>query len=270
MNKQKLPLFLVCLFFIVQSGFSVPLTSLVSTSHAELLRESGDFITETHQRNPAPVLLPMNTELRQAFTNVRNGLNPNIMIETLYLYRKPANSHTDPGSWNNTQKTGLYNQLLALSTLTGLEYYSPSREEMRTFFEYSQVVDGPDTKYPLPDPVFTVPPAELTIYARQVDLTFGDNIYKYDYINTRDCIFFIQENLDTLSISLVPVIRRGNLRSIMAVFDCGDSLLIYTVIMARTLSVPGMGDRINNSFSNRAEALLKWFSGRAEIVFTAE
>jgi hypothetical protein len=76
--------------------------------------------------------------------------------------------------------------------------------------------------------------------------------------------------MDALNITMVPVIRKGNLRSMMAVFDCGDSVLIYTVIMTRNLSVPGMRDRINISFANRAEALLKWFSGRAEMVFTTE
>jgi hypothetical protein len=269
-TKKSIFLILSGFLLIVHSGFSVPLESLVSNSHAAQLRSSGDFITETQHRNPTPVLLPMNTELRQTFTNIKNDVNPSMMIETLYLYKKPVNSHTDSGSWNNTQKIRLFNQLLALSTLTGLEYYSSSREEMRVFFEHSQVIDGLENKYPVPDPVFSVLPEALTLYVRQVDLTFGDNIYKYDYSTTRDCIFFVQENIDTLSITMVPVIRKGNLRSIMAVFDCGDSLLIYTVIMTRNLSVPGMRDRINSSFASRAEALLKWFSGRAEIVFTTE
>jgi hypothetical protein len=270
MTRKSILLFLSGFLFIVHSGFSVPLESLVSNSHAEKLRSSGDFITEAQHRSPAPILLPMNTELRETFTNIKNDLNPRMMIETLYLYKKPANSHTSSSSWNNSQKTRLFNQLLALSTLTGLEYYSSSRDEMRIFFEHSQVIDGLENKYPIHDPVFSEPQEKLTLYARQVDSTFGDNIYRYDYTTTRDCIFFVQENLDTLTVALVPVINKGNMRSIMAVFDCGDSLLIYTVIMARNLAVPGMGDRINASFASRAEALLKWFSGRAEIAFTTE
>jgi hypothetical protein len=134
MTRKSIFLFLSGFLFIVHCGFSVPLESLVSGSYAAQLRSSGDFITEAQHRNPAPVLLPMNNDLRQTFTSIKNDVNPNMMIETLYLYRKPANSHTDSGSWNNTQKTRLFNQLVALSTLTGLEYYSSSRDEMRIFF----------------------------------------------------------------------------------------------------------------------------------------
>jgi hypothetical protein len=37
--------------------------------------------------------------------------------------------------------------------------------------------------------------------------------------------------------------------------------------MAKTVSVFGMGDRIGHSFTNRAKAILKWFTGRADEVF---
>ena len=52
----------------------------------------------------------------------------------------------------------------------------------------------------------------------------------------------------------------------MAVIDAGDSLLIYAAAMAKTASVPGMGDRIGSSFTNRVKAILKWFVGRANGV----
>jgi hypothetical protein len=52
----------------------------------------------------------------------------------------------------------------------------------------------------------------------------------------------------------------------MAVIDCGDSILIYAVSMVNSLSVPGLRDRITGSFSSRAEAILKWFTGRLDTV----
>jgi hypothetical protein len=205
--------------------------------------------------------LPADSELRQFFTKSIESLNPGIMVESLYLYKKPLYSVGVP------QKTGLYNQLLAISTLTGIQYYSASRQTMRTLFEYSRVIDGPETKNVLPDPVYSVPPAELAIYSRQKDLTFGDNIYRYNYASAQNGIFFVQENVTSLNVSLVQAIGKGNLRSVMAVFDCGDVLLIYIASMARAVSVPGMGERIGTSFSNRAEAILKWFTGRADLIF---
>jgi hypothetical protein len=37
--------------------------------------------------------------------------------------------------------------------------------------------------------------------------------------------------------------------------------------MAKAASVPGMGDRIGASFTNRINAVLQSFSGRADSVF---
>jgi len=263
--KKKIAILLLTAVF-VPFLFSVPLESIVPGQAAQL-RSTGDLITETQLRNSSPKLLPLDSELRQFLTVAIGSLNPNIMVESLYLYKKPDYAHTDPGVWNDTQKAGLFNQLVAISTLTGIQYYSASRGAMRTFFEYSSVVDGPDTKYPLPDPVYPAPPAELTLYARQTDLTFGDNIYRYNYSTAKNGIFFVQENMTDLTYMRVPVIGKGNLRSVMAVFDCGDTLLFYIVSMTGVGSVPGVGNRIGSSFSNRAEALMKWFTGRADLVF---
>jgi hypothetical protein len=66
---------------------------------------------------------------------------------------------------------------------------------------------------------------------------------------------------------LIPVINSGNLKTVMAVIDCGDSILLYAVSMVKALSVPGVKDRVSNSFSNRAQAVLNWFSGRLDNRF---
>ena len=274
MIKRGLLFFKFFLFAVVPCVFSTPLDRLITSGYASRLLSSADSsIVETQLRNPSPKLLPFDVDLRQFITTAIDALDPNIMVETLYLYKKPVQSRTSADSWDNTQKTGIFNQLLAISTLTGIEYYSASREEMRTLFEYSQVIDGPETKYPLPDPVYASPPAELSLYARQVDLTFGDNVYRYDFMTTQNGIFFAQENLTALAlasipVARIPVVRSNNLRSIMAVFDCGDTLLIYSVSMAKAFSAP-IGERIGNSFSNRADAVLKWFSGRVDMVLSA-
>jgi hypothetical protein len=53
----------------------------------------------------------------------------------------------------------------------------------------------------------------------------------------------------------------------IAIIDTGDSLLIYAAAMAKAASLPGIGDRIGASFTNRAKAILQWFTGRADKVF---
>ena len=270
MGLSKRAIIVFFLFFsTVFLIYAVPLENLVSAAHVQQLRNASagrdrnNLIIQTHFNNTAPVLMPRNNELQRIVTDARNTLNPNILVESLCLYKKPAQYHTTADIWNNTQKTGVFNQMLAISTLTGIQYYSSSRSETRTFYEYSSVIDGPQTKRPLNDPVF-IHPASLTLYARQIDLTFGDNIYSYDYVSSRDAVIFTQENVTALTVGILPVIGKGNLRSVMAVMDCGDSILIYAISMVNAFSVPGLRDRISNSFNSRADAILKWFSDRLD------
>jgi len=248
--------------------FSMPLEDLVSAAHAQQLRASNDFIIRTQTRGFTPALWPNKSDLRQTVNGAIAGLNSSIMVEILYLYKKPAQLHTSAASWDEKQRTQVFNQVPSISTMTGLHYYSETRDALRLFYDYATVIDGPVTKKPIADPVFPQPPKELTLYARQKDLTFGDNIYRYDYLTTNDAIYFIQENITSMTIGIFPVIGKGNLRSIVAIIDCGDSILIYALSTARMISVPGISNQVSASFSNRAEALLKWFSGRLDSEFT--
>ena len=260
---MKRSFIIMAVFFLaLPSAFSVPLETLVSDAYAARLRASSDLIIETQLRNPALRLMPGNSELRQYINGIRSTLNPNMMVEALFLYKKPDNFHTPHNNWDSQQKIQVFNQILAISTLTGIQYFSASRNAMRTFYEYSSVVDGPQARNPLPDPVFSQLPNSLTLYARQRDLSFGDNIYRYNYINTPDSVFFDQENITPMNYGIVRAINRNNLRSVIALFDCGDSILIYAISMARAASLPGMGDRIGNSFQNRAGAVLNWLTNR--------
>jgi hypothetical protein len=264
--KKKLILILLFFCTVFSGVFSqtqVQPEDYIDSGYAGRLRSSGSHITETQLRNPVLKLMPRHTSLRNFVEEARKSVDPNLIVETLYLYKKP----TAAGAWNDVQRTGLFNQMLALSTLTGIQYYSESRKTMRTFYESSMVIDSPESKRPLPDPVYSAPLSSLSIYARQKDLTFGDNIYRYDYRTTGDAFIFLQENMTALSAGIIPAVGRNKLQSVMAVIDCEDYLLIYAVSMARVVSVFGMGDRISNSFSNRANAILQWFTAGVDRIF---
>jgi len=259
--KNRLLIVLMVLFFAPRA-FSLPLENIVLPEYAAQLRSSNEIILEAQLRNPAPMLLPANFELKQFIGSVQNTLNPSLMVEALYLYKKPDAFHTSIYSWDERQKTGIFNQITAISSLAGIQYFSASRNAMRTFYEVSGVIDGPQTRNPLPDPSFSQLPASYSLYARQRDLTFGDNVYRYDYVNRNDIIYFSQENMTSLTYGIIPAIGRGSLRSVIAIIDCGDSILVYALSMARAASLPGMGDRISSSFSNRAAAVLGWLTSR--------
>jgi hypothetical protein len=239
------------------------LEELVGADRAAALTVAG-IITEVQLKKPAPVLVPNHGGLRTILDQSMQNLDPGLFVETLYRYPKPANSGL---LWSDSEKAGLYNGALALSTLSGIQYYSASRKAMRTFYETSRVIDSPDNKRVLADPVYGSPPAALKIFARQKDLTFGDNIYQYEYRTGGDFLLFIQENLTVMNVGIIPAVGKNKLRSLVAVIDAGDSLLIYAASMAKASSLPGLGERIGNSFTNRAEAILKWYAGQADKAF---
>lgn len=257
-------IFVLLLAFMVFSPLAA--ASLEELTGAEQAAEllGGEIITRVQLKEPRPLLIPRHPVLLQLVDDLMRSLGPGLFVESLYRYGKPADA-ADP--WTEEERTRLYNGALALSSLTGIQYYSASRKTMRTFYEYSHIIDGANTKQALPDPVFSEVPRELRIYARQKDLTFGDNIYQYDYSADADSLIFVQRNLSAMNVGIIPAVGKNRLHSVVAVIDAGDSLLVYAASMVKAVSLPGLGERIGNSFTNRAEAMLQWFSGQADKAF---
>ena len=258
--KSKLLLILLCAVSITPT-FGATLDDLLGAGQAANLSTAAEPVTEVQLKNPSPRLLPNYDALRRLVVETQSGLDPNLFVETLSLYRKPS------GALSEAEMTALLNRMTAISTLAGIEYYSESRKSMRTFYETSFVINDPSGKKPLPDPVFTAAPASLVLYARQKDLTFGDNIYRYDYQAEKDALFFVQENYTAMSIGIIPAVGKNKFRTVLAVIDAEDSLLIYAAAMAKAVSLPGLGDHIGASFTNRAQAILKWFAVQADGIF---
>lgn len=266
MCNCRIVLIAACAALAIQSPlFAATVEELAGAERAAALSAGKGPIIEVQLKKPSPLLLPRHNEVRRLVAETMASLEPNLFVEALSLYKKPADANG--GHWSAAEQTSLFNQIVSLSTLAGIEYYSVSRKTMRIFYESSQVIDSPAAKNAIPDPVYVAPPASLTLYARQKDLSFGDNMYRYDYICSEDGIFFVQDNLTVMNYKIFPVAGKNKFRTVMAVIDSGDSLVVYAAAMAKAASVPGLGDRIGNSFNNRAAAMLSWFSGRADAAF---
>jgi hypothetical protein len=257
-------LFALALVLGLSPAAALSLEELAGAETAAELR-AGKILSHVQLKNPSPALAPRHGELRDILDRTLAELGSGIMAESLTLYEKPPSASRP--AWNGAERAALFNSALAISSLRGIQYYSASRGAMRTFYEYSQVIDSPESKQELPDPRYTEPPAGLSLYARQRDLTFGDNIYEYRYFTGPDSLIFVQRNLTALKIGVISAVGKDKLRSLAAVIDAGDSLLIYAVSLAKAAALPGLGSRISNSFTNRAQAVLGWFSSRAGGAF---
>jgi hypothetical protein len=257
-NKPRL-LFVACRLSLAAVCFASPVSVLVDSAVAESLLR-GDLVSEARFGGARPVLAPEYAPLRSILERSGEAISPSITVESLYLHKKPAGFNA--GGWTRAEETAVFNTLVSLGTLAGTQYYSKSRGRMRTFYETSAVIDGPREKKPLADPKFSPDtlPAGLTLYARQKDLSFGDNVYRYDYFVDGASIIFTQTNYTRLSYGIIPLAAKEKLVSVVAVIDADEYFLIYIASMAKAPSLPGLNRKAGDSFSSRAEALIKWFT----------
>jgi hypothetical protein len=260
-NKIQGFVFIIILGFIGPYISGLDLEDYMMPDQAEALL-AGEKPVLVQFNNIRPRLAPWSEALSVLLAHERQSLDPSVMVEVLYIYQKPPEA--EKTAWTEEEEAGIFNHILALSSLAGIQYFSASRNEIRVFYETSSVIDAPSTKKNIPDPVYPRPPAQLTVYARQKDGTFGDNIYQYDFRYAPGKIIFSQENLTSFFYGIIPVVGKNKLRSTAAIFDAGDHILVYIASMANVASLPGMRDRIGNSFANRAEAIYKWFTGQAD------
>jgi hypothetical protein len=252
------------LFLVSVPAFPLSLEELAGEEAAAELR-GGKTLSHVQLKDPSPALAPRHGSVQALLEGTLAELGTGIMAESLALYEKPPSAARP--AWTEAERTALFNSALAISSLAGIQYYSASRGAMRTFYEYSRVIDSPDTKRELADPRYPELPAALSLYARQRDLTFGDNIYEYRYHAGPDFFVFVQRNLTALKIGIISAVGKDKLRSLVAVVDAGDGLLVYAVSLAKAAALPGLGTRIGSSFTNRAQAILGWFSAQADGAF---
>lgn len=198
---------------------------------------------------------PRAEELRSAIL----GEKPTILVETLFALKRPRPA--EPGA-AGAELALVYGILRSVGSLQGIEYWSASRNRMRVFYEESWRVDDPVAKRRLPDEPAPAPgaiPASETVYAHQKDLTFGTNLYRFDYSFRDDAILAVQTNLTKMLYGFVPVLAPGALRTRILVVRAEDAIAFYAVSGA---DAPGIfRGRLESSFSNRAEALFRWFEG---------
>lgn len=208
----------------------------------------------------SPTLLPSNPGAGSIGAEI-TAENPPILVETAFVLprRAPAGSAA-----RAAELASIYGLMRSIGTLEGIEYYSASRKRMRTFYAESYLIDDPRTKKRVPDPAPPAPgalPRAETLFAFQRDLSFGANVYRYDFESSPGAVRVAATNLTRMSYSLVPVMAPEALRTRLLVIQAEDAIVFYAASGAEAPAL--FKGKLEDSFSNRAEALYKWFAARA-------
>ena len=222
---------------------------------------SGERITHFYD-DPAEIsLIPITVHadrIRQSLVE----LSPRIGVEALYLLPLPPELLQQPDF-----ALRLNNILRSVSTMEGIEYYSASREQMRTFYRESYVIDDPRSRQRIADPVVNEVPHFDRVFAFQHDSSFGRNTYALDYRYQSGQLGLTMVNLTRMSYGILPLVGQENLEIHLSVVPADEGLLFYGNCGVRLIGLFGMQDRVQSSFSNRIDAIYRWFSGRVRQEF---
>lgn len=241
----------------VRSDISEKLKAILPEKTAKSLLESSLADGRGHlsnmlygEKNMSPQFLP-EAKIASSTLSSWKQAKTVFMIENLYLYKKQKTSEKDLQKINNI--------VHSVSTLEGIKYYSTSRKTMRTLYEKSYAViaktSGKKTIYEkIPDDL----KAEEQLVL-QKDLTFGEYIYKYSYFAENNGVGFVCENVDKLKYGFISLVAPQEMNVALVVIDLGDYLLAYANTRANFAKLPGISEKLQNSFSTRAEAVFNWF-----------
>ncbi len=215
---------------------------------------SGEIHRSQYREKNAALSLTPNTESARRAVSFWVGEPPPFFVESLYLFEKPANRAGAPGA----EASRVSVILRSVSRLEGIEYFSTSRQRMRTLYARSYAIDGEKTKRRVPDPV-SGNGHGVSALVLQEDLTFGENVYRYDFLETSTAAGFLSRNVTPMRYSILKAVDAENLRVSLIVEDLGEYLLVYGLTRATFSPVPGVESKLNASFTTRAQAIYAWF-----------
>ena len=223
----------------------------ISVADAATLVREGELSFRFNRDSEEP-LLKLAPEFGTAIERQVRDLEPTIGVEVLFLLDAPPQARE--------LDANLYEIMHAIGTMEGIEYFSASRNRMRTFFHESYVIAGPDSRERIPDPAFSSVRARSTIHVFQRDSSFGENVYRLDYRTRDGALWLGMNNLTQMWYQGIrPALGPELLQRHLVIRPIGDKLLFYGVSAARPGFLFGMENRVKRSFYNRLVALHDWF-----------
>ncbi len=234
------------------------LSELFSPADARQLERQGE-LSSIFKENESPTFIPR-LALGRRVQEALGELKPMFGVEYCVVHKtvKPLDGEASV--------QGLYNTLLKISSLKGLEYYSASRKRMRELFIEAYCVPAAENRTRLPDPVNRgpVPPYRL-IHTFQHDSTFGENFYSVTYRYADGAFLMTMSNANKIWYGIIPLIDPDNLAYFIIVYPAGDYILFYSLVCVKGANPFGIMESKTESFYNRIKALDNWFRAQSGL-----
>lgn len=184
--------------------------------------------------------------------------NSAFFAETLYLLPKSE-------LLKNSDKTDISVQdisvvMRSISKMEGMRYHFAEKKGGDVLYEKAYMIDNPQNKNKIPDQNTGSADGQVS-YCLQKDRTFGKNTYKLEYFQSENEILGTFLNEDGIGLLGIDAVKAHNLRIIINIFDCGDSILLYLSTDANYKGIPliNMRNKIKESMLERMDAVYRWF-----------
>lgn len=241
------------LFAVENEGMIEKLNYIVGEEAGAELVKTSSLVHMSYDGSEEGVAFKFNSKLLSRMQEVLTTKKPIFTMETVSLVKKKQ----------STDQKKLSDILCSISSLKGLQYYSPSRKKMRLLYKDSYAVEKKEvkgkTKYvKVPDPIASLSD-EFSILVFQEDLTFGKNIYEFKYFSDESGVALLVSNTEALYYSIFKALEAKDLNSMLIAYDLGEYVLLYTATQAKFRKIIGLENKVKNSFMARLEALSKWF-----------
>jgi hypothetical protein len=156
--------------------------------------------------------------------------------------------------------------LCSVESLTGLEYWSASRDRMRLLYESVYKIDSASARKPVDSPTqaeaaAAEPGQSLEFLAFQKDTSFGANVFGYSLGRGTESLLLKSENLTVMRYLLLPFVSPGKMQNRLWVIPCREGIVLYFISTIESINFAV--ERVFESAGNRALALLGWLSREA-------
>lgn len=242
---------LFLLSFLNITGFSddfSPYFPRLSREDKEILATEGELFIISDTSNEIKYLPEIS--FREELLSELKELEANVLVEAVFSMPNPKEEHLD-----------LYNKIRNLTSLTGVEYFSVSRNRMRTLFNKVTPINNQKEQKEVPNPfVKTIPSSDMVII-QQDDTTFGKSIQELTYLYDGEVFVLTMKNLTNLFYGIIPIVDPKKLFIYAIIIPAEENLYFYGFCGAKTFSLFGFEMSKADSFYNRLKALFNWFSG---------
>jgi len=194
--------------------------------------------------------VPLAGKIVERFTS----LEPNVTVEAIYRVPYPADMLTGPD-----RDIILYNIVREVSNITGVQYYSRTKDRLRILFDDVYAVD--EKKKPIDDPVVYSIPEYDSFPMHMKEANLGRDYYLAEYHYDGQDMSFSLTNTSNMSY-LLKVVGKQDMQIDLLLMPLEDEIIIYGYCGVK-LANPRFVNRIMDPFSSfyrRLYAMEIWFS----------